>query len=323
MIKNLLIRFGGMDPKSAKTISNIITFGILFLIVVIFLFSCLYTVNDTQQAVVTTLGKVTSVEGSGLHLKLPVPIQSVQKIDVNKTLKMELGYRQLDKGQYEVITAESKMITGDFNIVNIDFFVEWKISDPVKYLYESNNPELIFKNVCLSAIRSVVGSTNVDSVLTTGKIQIETLVKDSVMKDLEKYDIGVQILNAKIQDSEPPTPEVINAFKAVETAKQEKETEVNRANEYKNSKIPEANATADKIIRNAESEKENRINEAKGQVARFDQMFVEYVKNKEITKTRMYLEALEEILPNIEVYVDSGSSTQKLLPLKPFSQESN
>ena len=323
MIKNLLIRFGGMDPKSAKTISNIITFGILFLIVVIFLFSCLYTVNDTQQAVVTTLGKVTSVEGSGLHLKLPVPIQSVQKIDVNKTLKMELGYRQLDKGQYEVITAESKMITGDFNIVNIDFFVEWKISDPVKYLYESNNPELIFKNVCLSAIRSVVGSTNVDSVLTTGKIQIETLVKDSVMKDLEKYDIGVQILNAKIQDSEPPTPEVINAFKAVETAKQEKETEVNRANEYKNSKIPEANATADKIIRNAESEKENRINEAKGQVARFDQMFVEYAKNKEITKTRMYLEALEEILPNVEVYVDSGSSTQKLLPLKPFSQESN
>ncbi len=323
MIKNLLIRFGGMNPKSAKTISNIITFGILFLIVVIFLFSCLYTVNDTQQAVVTTLGKVTSVEGSGLHLKLPVPIQSVQKIDVNKTLKMEIGYRQLDKGQYEVITAESKMITGDFNIVNIDFFVEWKISDPVKYLYESNNPELIFKNVCLSAIRSVVGSTNVDSVLTTGKIQIETLVKDSVMKDLEKYDIGVQILNAKIQDSEPPTPEVINAFKAVETAKQEKETEVNRANEYKNSKIPEANATADKIIRNAESEKENRINEAKGQVARFDQMFVEYVKNKEITKTRMYLEALEEILPNVEVYVDSGSSTQKLLPLKPFSQESN
>ena len=323
MIKNLLIRFGGMDPKSAKTISNIITFGILFLIVVIFLFSCLYTVNDTQQAVVTTLGKVTSVEGSGLHLKLPVPIQSVQKIDVNKTLKMEIGYRQLDKGQYEVITAESKMITGDFNIVNIDFFVEWKISDPVKYLYESNNPELIFKNVCLSAIRSVVGSTNVDSVLTTGKIQIETSVKDSVMKNLEKYDIGVQILNAKIQDSEPPTPEVINAFKAVETAKQEKETEVNRANEYKNSKIPEANATADKIIRNAESEKENRINEAKGQVARFDQMFVEYVKNKEITKTRMYLEALEEILPNIEVYVDSGSSTQKLLPLKPFSQESN
>lgn len=323
MIKNLLIKFGGMNPKSAKTISNIITFGILFLIGIIFLSSCLYTVNDTQQAVVTTLGKVTSVEGSGLHLKLPVPIQSVQKIDVNKTLKMEIGYRQLDKGQYEVITAESKMITGDFNIVNIDFFVEWKISDPVKYLYESNNPELIFKNVCLSAIRSVVGSTNVDSVLTTGKIQIETLVKDSVMKDLEKYDIGVQILNAKIQDSEPPTPEVINAFKAVETAKQEKETEVNRANEYKNSKIPEANATADKIIRNAESEKENRINEAKGQVARFDQMFVEYVKNKEITKTRMYLEALEEILPNIEVYVDSGSSTQKLLPLKPFSQESN
>jgi len=323
MIKNLLIRFGGMNPKSAKTISNIITFGILFLIGIIFLSSCLYTVNDTQQAVVTTLGKVTSVEGSGLHLKLPVPIQSVQKIDVNKTLKMEIGYRQLDKGLYEVISAESKMITGDFNIVNIDFFVEWKISDPVKYLYESNNPELIFKNVCLSAIRSVVGSTNVDSVLTTGKIQIETLVKDSVMKDLEKYDIGVQILNAKIQDSEPPTPEVINAFKAVETAKQEKETEVNRANEYKNSKIPEANATADKIIRNAESEKENRINEAKGQVARFDQMFVEYVKNKEITKTRMYLEALEEILPNVEVYVDSGSSTQKLLPLKPFSQESN
>lgn len=323
MLRNLLIRFGGMNPKHAKSISNIITVGVLLLIGFIFVSSCWYTVNDTQQAVVTTLGKVTSVEGSGLHLKLPIPIQSVQKIDVNKTLKMEIGYRQLDKGQYEVITAESKMITGDFNIVNIDFFVEWKISDPVKYLYESKNPELIFKNVCLSAIRSVVGSTNVDSVLTTGKIQIETLVKDSVMKDLEKYDIGVQILNAKIQDSEPPTPEVINAFKAVETAKQEKETEVNRANEYKNSKIPEANATADKIIRNAESEKENRINEAKGQVARFDQMFVEYAKNKEITKTRMYLEALEEILPNVEVYVDSGSSTQKLLPLKPFSQESN
>jgi len=215
-------------------------------------------------------------------------------------------------------TNESTMITGDYNIVNVDFFVEYKISDPVQYLYSSNKPEMILRNLIQSQVRNVVGSTSVDSVLTDGKENIQIQVKELVSQILEEYDIGLSLVDVRIQDSEPPTLEVIEAFKAVETAKQQAETVVNDAKAYQNAKLPDAEAQADKLIQNAQYLKQARINEATQQVAMFSAMYEEYALNPEITRSRMYYEAISEVLPGVKLYINtgSGSDVDMLLPLE-------
>ena len=284
--------------------------------------SCFYTVDDKQQAVVTTFGKVTGINDAGFHLKLPFGIQQVQKVDVNVYQHIELGYRS---GTGEVITDEASMITGDYNIVNVDFFIEYKISDPVRYLYASDDPQMILRNLIQSQVRNVVGSSTVDSVLTDGKENIQMQVKSLVTDILAEYDIGLSLVDVKIQDSEPPTQDVIEAFKAVETAKQKAETVVNDAKAYQNAKLPDAQAQADKLIQNAEYLKQKRINEAVEQVAMFEAMYEEYARNPQITKSRMYYEAIQEILPGVKVYIDTTGSgnIQKMLPLESFVTDTN
>ena len=280
--------------------------------------TCFYTVDDKQQAVVTTFGKVTDVTDAGVHFKMPFGIQNVEKVDVNVYQKIELGYSSSGYAD-PVVENESTMITGDYNIVNVDFFVEYKISDPVAYLYSSNDPELILKNLIQSQIRNVVGSSSVDAVLTDGKEGIQMQVKELVTAILTEYEIGLTLVDVKIQDSEPPTAEVIEAFKAVETAKQKAETVVNDAKAYQNAQLPQAQAQADKLIQNAEYLKQKRINEAHEQVAMFTAMYEEYARNPEITRSRMYYEAIQEILPDVKLYINTssgGDNMQMLLPLE-------
>ena len=282
--------------------------------------TCFYTVNDKQQAVVTTFGKVTDVVDAGVHFKLPFGIQQVHKVDVNVYQKIELGYSTSGDDYYGTTkTDESSMITGDYNIVNVDFFVEYKISNPQAYLFSSDNPELILKNLIQSQVRNVVGSSTVDSVLTDGKENIQMQVKTLVTQILAEYDIGLTLVDVKIQDAEPPTKEVIEAFKAVETAKQQAETVVNDAKAYQNAQLPQAQAQADKAIQNAEYLKQKRINEAVEQVAMFSAMYEEYARNPEITKSRMYYEAIQKILPGVKLYINTatdGGDVQMLLPLE-------
>ena len=278
--------------------------------------TCFYTVNDKEQAVVTTFGQVTNVVDAGVHFKLPLGIQSVEKVEVNVYQKIELGYVQDSSGAY-FNEDESAMITGDYNIVNVDFFVEYKISDPVEYLYSSNDPELILRNLIQSQIRNVVGSSTVDAVLTDGKENIQMQVRDLVSQILEEYEIGLTLVDVKIQDAEPPTQEVIEAFKAVETAKQQAETVINDAKAYQNAQLPDAQAQADKLIQNAEYLRQKRINEAYEQVAMFQAMYTEYAQNPAITRSRMYYEAISQILPGVKLYINTGSNSdvQMLLPL--------
>ena len=319
------------QPPKKKGSFNAKKFGTTVIAVVVVLFlaigalTCFYTVDDKQQAVVTTFGKVTDVVDAGMHFKLPFGIQNVRKVDVNVYQKIELGYRSdgSDYG-YETVDDESSMITGDYNIVNVDFFIEYKISDPEKYLYASDSPELILRNLIQSQVRNVVGSSSVDSVLTDGKESIQMQVKDLVTEILAEYDIGLTLVDVKIQDSEPPTVEVVEAFKAVETAKQKAETVVNDAMAYQNAKLPDAQAQADKLIQNAEYLKQKRINEAKEQVAMFNAMYEEYARNPEITRSRMYYEAISEILPGVKLYINTmgGEVTvDMMLPLESFVQD--
>ena len=278
--------------------------------------------DDKQQAVVTTFGKVTDITDAGVHLKLPFGIQQVEKVDVNVYQKITLGYNPVGSG-YTVDDRESAMITGDYNIVNVDFFVEYKISDPVQYLYSSNDPESILRNLVQSQVRNVVGSSTVDSVLTDGKENIQMQVRNLVTDILNQYDIGLSLVDVKIQDAEPPTQEVIEAFKNVETAKQQAETVINDAKAYKNAQLPQAQAKADKLIQNAQYLKEKRINEATEQVAMFNAMYQEYALNPQVTKSRMYYEAISQIMPGVKLYINtSGSSdVQMLLPLEDLVSE--
>ena len=318
--------WSGNQPKPEKKLPNLkrlaknILVIVLFLTILMMAGTCFYTVDDKQQAVVTTFGKVTDVTDAGVHFKLPFGIQSVKKVDVNVYQKIELGYDSGYDGYngYNVNPSESAMITGDYNIVNVDFFVEYKISDPVQYLYSSNDPELILKNLIQSQVRNVVGSSTVDAVLTDGKENIQMQVKNLVSSILEEYDIGLSLVDVKIQDAEPPTVEVVEAFKAVETAKQQAETVINDAKAYQNAQLPKAQAEADKKIQNAEYLKQKRINEAVQQVAMFEAMYEEYAQNPGITRSRMYYETISEVLPDVKLYINSGngSNVQTLLPLE-------
>ena len=313
----------GRPPKkkpSFRKLGRTATIAVLIFVLAMGAMTCFYTVNDKQQAVVTTFGKVTDVVDAGVHFKLPFGIQQVHKVDVNVYQKIELGYSTAGNDYYGVtVDNESAMITGDYNIVNVDFFVEYKISNPQAYLFSSDQPELILKNLIQSQVRNVVGSSTVDSVLTDGKESIQMQVKALVTDILAEYDIGLTLVDVKIQDAEPPTQEVIEAFKAVETAKQEAETVVNDAKAYQNAQLPLAKAQADKTIQNAEYLKQKRINEAYEQVAMFTAMYEEYAKNPQITKSRMYYEAIQEILPGVKLFIntaESGDDVQMLLPLE-------
>ena len=307
--------------KDFKKSGRILLIGVVVALALILVLSSFYTVDDKQQAVVTTFGKVTDITDPGLHFKLPFGIQKVQKVDINVYQKIELGYTTSTENEYVTNPGESTMITGDYNIVNVDFFVEYKISNPERYLYSSNNPELILRNLIQSQVRNVVGSSSVDSVLTDGKENIQMQVKDLVTEILAEYDIGLTLVDVRIQDAEPPTTDVIEAFKAVETAKQKAETVVNDAKAYQNAKLPEAQAEADKLLQNAEYLRQKRINEAIEQVAMFEAMYAEYAKNPQITRSRMYFEAISQILPGVKVYINTGSGdgVDMLLPLENFT----
>ena len=307
-----------IKPTNFKKIRGLIIGGILAAVVAVGALTSFYTIDDKQQGVVTTFGKVTDVVEPGLHFKAPFGIQQVEKVDVNVYQKITLGYYTDNNGNTSFDLDESSMITGDYNIVNVDFLVEYKISDPVQYLYSSDDPRLILKNLLQSQARNVVGSTSVDAVLTSGKQNIQSQVRELVSEILAKYDIGLTLIEVRIQDAEPPTKEVVEAFKAVETAKQNAEAVVNEAKAYQNAKLPSAEAEADKLLQNAEYLKQKRINEATEAVAMFKAMYEEYRLNPEITKARMYYEAISQILPGVKVYINTGSgeNVDMLLPLE-------
>ncbi|MDK2807908.1 MAG: modulator of FtsH protease HflK [Clostridiales bacterium] len=305
--------------NSFVAIKKIITAAFFILMILIVAFGSTYQIKEQEQAVLITFGKPKAVTSSGLHFKVPL-IQQVKK--VNTTIQgFPIGYIA-ETG--ETVEDESLMITSDYNFVNVDFFVEYRFLDPVKAVYASKEPVTILKNISQSCIRTVIGSNTVDDVLTTGKSEIQATIKEMILKKLQIQDIGVQLVNITIQDSEPPTTQVMEAFKAVETAKQGKETALNNANKYRNEKIPQAKAKADGIIKEAEGQKAERINEATAQVARFNSMYREYKNYPAITKERMFYEAMEDVLPDMKVILESkDGNVQEFLPLESFANIDN
>ncbi len=297
-------------------------FGIVILLLIVFftITGGFYRVDEQETAVVTMFGNVIRTDTAGLYFKIPW-LQQVTKVDTT-IHGTGIGYAVNDDGQSFTVDTEGIMITSDFNLIDIDFYMEYRVSDPVAYLYNSKEPEYILKNVALAAIRSTVIDFTVDDAMTTGKAQIQSLVKQKMQEELTEQNIGLQIVNITVQDAEPPTDEIVRAFKAVETAKQGKDTAINNANKYQNEQIPAAEANADKILQNAEAQKAARIAEAEGQVARFNAMYKEYANNPLITKQRLFYETMEDVLPDLKVIINDGN-TQTMYPLESFSTITN
>jgi membrane protease subunit HflK len=275
-----------------------------------------YNVSEQENAVVTMFGKVVRTDTAGLYFKIPF-LQQVHMVDIT-THGSGIGYSVGANGQNIVNNFDGIMITKDFNLINIDFYLEYKVSDPVAYLFNSREPEQILNNIALASIRSTVIDYTVDEAMTTGKSAIQADVKEKMVRELQDQDIGIQVVNITIQDAEPPTQEIILAFKEVETAKQSAETRINQARKYENEQIPAAEAQADRIVQSAEAQKAARIAEGEGQVARFNAMYDQYALNPLITKQRMFYETLEDLLPGLKVIITDGS-TQTMLPVESFA----
>lgn len=304
------------NPNRKKRVGRLIIILALIVFAAICLFSSFYKVDEQEAAVVTMFGNILRTDRAGLYFKVPF-LQQVKKVDTT-IHGTGIGYVVRDDGQSFTKDTEGIMITSDFNLIDIDFYMEYRVSDPVAYLYHSQNPESILKNIALASIRSTVIDFTVDDAMTTGKSQIQSLVKEKMQTILAEEDIGLQVVNITVQDAEPPTETVVHAFKAVETAKQGKDTAINNANKYKNEQTPAAEAEADQIIQSAEAAKQARIAEAEGQVARFNAMFEQYVLNPLITKQRLFYEAMEEVLPDAKVIITDGG-TQTVYPLDSFT----
>ena len=296
---------------------RVITTVVVSIFIVVTALNSFYTISEQEAAVVTTFGVPRAVTETGLHFKIPF-VQEVTK--VNTTINgLTMGYRLTEYGE-ETVESESLMITKDYNFVNIDFYIEYRTVDPVKYLYASQDPVSILRNVSQSWIRDTIGSYDVDAVLTTGKSEIQALIKERIIAELESMDIGIQVVNITIQDAEPPTDEVIVAFKAVETAKQGMETSINSANKYMNEEIPMMEAEVDRILQEAEVAKTERINQGNEEVAMFNAMYEEYSNNPTITRLRMFYETMEEILPDMKIVINGDDGQiETIYPIDTFA----
>lgn len=248
-----------MSVKRTLLITGLSLFSIIALIAV---FTTWYTVDESEQAVVITFGEADeTITDSGLHFKLPWPVQKVEVLS-KETYSLQFGYEQAADGAIESYDDETKMITGDENIVLTDLVVQWKITDPKKFLFNAEDPKQILHNATSSAIRSIIGSSTIDDALTNGKADIELNTRDLLVSLVDKYDIGVSILGVKLQDVELPNKEVRAAFTAVTDARETKNTKTNEADKYKNQKLSEAQGEKSAIMSRAEGEKVARVQQA-------------------------------------------------------------
>lgn len=303
---------------STKRVLLLIGSAFAAIVILIAVFTSWYTVDESEQAVVITFGEATEIiTDSGLHFKLPWPVQSVEVLS-KETFSLQFGYSQKDGEITSADTKETKMITGDENIVLTDLVVQWKITDPTKYLFNSDHPKDILYSATSSAIRSVIGNSKVDEALTDGKAQIEGDTRDLLVSLIEKYDIGVSILTVKLQDVELPNAEVRAAFTAVTDARETRNTKENEAKKYSNQRLQEAEGEKDAIQSEAQGQRTARIEQALGDVAVFNKLYEQYNMNREITRERLVIETLEQVLPTAKIYImnDSGE-TLKYLPLTP------
>lgn len=300
--------------------------GIVAIIAIVVLVATFYSVGPEQVGVIKRWGRYVRTTEPGLHAKLPFA-ESVTKVRVKYIFKQEFGFRTLQAG-IETIYApgrfdsETLMLTGDLNVAVVEWVVQYKIKDPINYLFEVRNVEETIRNISESAMRQIVGDRSVDEVLTVGRIEVALEMEIKLQEILDTYEIGIQITTVKLKDVNPPDP-VKNSFNEVNVAKQDRETTINQAWEAYNKVIPRAKGEAEKTISEAEGYAVNRVNRAAGDANKFLAVWQEYSRAKDVTERRLYLETLEKIMPKIGTKYIIDSEQKGILPLLSLNEGGN
>jgi len=320
--KEKIISLAEKIPK--LKFSNKIFGIILVLVIALYLASGIFIVAPDEQGVVRRFGKFIRIESPGLNYHLPYPIETAVTPAVTQVKRIEIGFRTVSFGppaRYRELPAEALMLTGDENIVSADVIVQYKIKDPVNYLFNIILPEETVRNAAEATLRQVIGERKIDEALTVGKYEIQEETKKLLQKLLDSYESGILIVAVQLQDVNPPK-EVQDAFKDVASAKEDKSKYINQAQGYRNDLIPKARGEAVKMTKEAEGYKIERIKKAEGDVAKFNSILTEYKKGESITQARLYLETMEEILPNMNKVIVDLEENQSLINLLPLGDPS-
>ena len=310
-----------LPPFVEKLLKNIKPI-LLALILLIVVWSGFFQIGTEEAGVVTRFGKFTRLVQPGLNFKIPF-LESVNKVAVERQQKLEFGFRSVANTHRSEYTKsgtaeESLMLTGDLNLADVEWVVQFRIDDPYQYLFMVRNPEGTLRDMSEAVVRQVVGDRTVNEVLTVGRTDIAQTVKNMMQSLCEEYSLGIKIEQVVLQDVNPPDP-VKAAFNAVNEAQQEKETLINKAKSEYNRIIPHARGEAQETIQKAEGYATARVNTAQGEASRFNMLYREYVKAPEVTKRRLYLETMQNVLPvmNSKIIVDeSGNNVLPLLQMQ-------
>jgi membrane protease subunit HflK len=314
---------GGMGPPQIKLpefrMPNMKLTGVLFVVIAtaLWLLSGIYTVGPDEQGIVLRYGALNRVTSSGLNYHVPFPIERVYTPKVTEVKRIELGFRTIDPGppaRYSDKPNESRMLTGDENMVDLDVIVQYRISDAAKYLFNVRNSQTTVGHAAEAAIRQVVGSKPIDEALTTGKGVIQQQTLSEIQKILNMYNSGLTVVAVQLQDVTPPK-EVIQSFKDVASAREDKNRLINEAQGYRNQIIPEARGNLAQILRRAEAYRETKIRQARGDANRFLATVREYKKAPEITRKRLYLEMMKEVMPTVDKFILGGKNGSGVLPI--------
>ena len=286
-------------------------------------FSSFYTVQPEERAVVKRFGEVIKIADPGLHFKLPFGVDQTQFVATERVLKQEFGFRTASVGertQYasEDFPDESLMLSGDLNIIDVEWVVQYRIADPMQFLYSMRDPNGTLRDISESVMRRAVGNRLGSEVLTTARVEISNTVREETQKAMDLYQTGIQVVTVELQDVVPPQA-VQPAFNEVNEARQERERMINEATKRANQEIPRAKGNANRVISQAEGYATERVNQAHGETARFNSILAEYRSAPTVTRTRMYLETLAQVLPavgSVLVVQDGQMSPVPLLNLR-------
>lgn len=305
-------------PPQLENVSNNIRYIVIGVLVLLIGFASFFTVDTEEVGIVTRFGEFNRIARPGLQLKAPF-IEKVRFVPVERQLKHEFGYRttradvQSDRSR-SGYSNESLMLTGDLNLANIEWVVQYRVLDPYNYLFKIRNPEETLRDISEAAMRQIVGDRTVNEVLTVGRTEVTQEAQNLIQELMDEYESGLRIEQVVLQDINPPEP-VKASFNAVNEAQQQKETLINQAKSEYNKVIPRARGQARETIQQAEGYAIDRVNRSEGEASRFRKLYREYVKAPEVTKRRIYLETLENIIPEMGNKVVTDQNGSGVLPL--------
>jgi membrane protease subunit HflK len=293
---------------------------IIGVLAAVWLASGAYTVGPDQRGIILRFGKHVATTDPGFHWHWPYPLETVLRPKVTEVQRVEIGFRSIDAGppaRSADVASESLMLTGDENIIDIDLVVQFRIADAAKYLFRVRHITDTVKSASEAALREVIGRRHIDEALTVGKLEIQEETKALLQTILSNYEAGLQIIAVQLQEVQPPK-QVIDAFKDVASAREDRARFINEAEGYQSAIIPEVRGRVEMILREAEAYREEKIRRAQGETHRFLQVLGEYQAAKEITRKRLLLETLEEVLPQMDKIILEEGGGANVFPLFPL-----